>query len=119
VRRTILDDTARAMDNDTLKLIARLKIAAARLQLQVDVVRFVADPEYAQQSLLRYADMADEEGVVLALQLIERLGLGVAPFKPAAPPPVPAPPRPSSRRRDVPPAPLVREDESRYVGRLR
>lgn len=112
------------MDNDTLKLIARLKIAAARLQLPVDVVRFVADTDYAQQSLMRYADMADEEGVLLALQLIERLGLGVVAAVPAAPPAqaVPPAPRPAPRRRDVVPAagaPVRKEVESRYVGRLR
>ncbi len=108
------------MDNDTLKLIARLKIAAARLQLPVDVVRFVADSEYAQQSLLRYADMADEDGVVLALQLIGRLGLGAPTPQPVVTVPVPTAPRPTSRRRDAPPVPAPREEEpSQYVGRLR
>lgn len=108
------------MDNDTLKLIARLKIAAARLQLPVDVVRFVADPMYAQQSLLRYADVADEDGVVLALQLIERLGLGTPAPKPVAKTLAPAASRQPPGRRDVVPEPLVREAEpSQYVGRLR
>lgn len=103
------------MNNETLKLIARLKIGAARLGHTVDVVRFVADPDYAKSSLLRYADEADEEGVVLALQLIERLGLAGAAAATSAPAPV-AEPRvrePSTRAAAPPPPP------DRYVGRLR
>lgn len=115
------------MDNDTLKLIARLKIGAARLQLPVDVVRFVADKEYAQQALIRFADMADEEGVLLVLQLVDKLGLGAA----TAPPALHQPPElltlpqlrhSTSRRRDASAAPALpapKEADPRYVGRLR
>lgn len=92
------------MDNETLKLIARLKIASARLSQPIDVVRFAADRGYARASLQRYTEAADEEGVMLALQLMDKLGMTAAMNRPE-----PAP-EPESR-----PAPA----DTRYVGRLR
>lgn len=95
------------MDNDTLRLIARLKISSARLGMPLDAVQFASDRAYARDTLTKFADRADEEGVLLALQLLDtlRLTTGV-PAEPAIKP-VPAPAAPK------PPA------EQRYVGRLR
>ena len=96
------------MDNDTLKLIARLKIQAARAGVPIDVVRLAGDRSYARGVLARYSDGADEEGTMLALQVMDRLGL-----MPSAPPPVV---QPSVDLVAPTPDPAA---ESRYVGRLR
>ncbi|MFO0208130.1 MAG: hypothetical protein ACK54L_18655 [Betaproteobacteria bacterium] len=75
------------MDNETLRLIARLKITAARAGLPVDVVRFAADRPYARSVLQKVSDSASEEDVLLALLLMEKLRM-IAPVPPevAAPP---------------------------------
>lgn len=112
------------MDNESLKLIARLKIGAARLGQSIDVVRFAADPEYAKTAILRFTDLADEQGVVLALQLIDRLGFAATDAEAGANT-VPlltesvdgpaASPRPPILRREL----LPSRSDDRYVGRLR
>jgi hypothetical protein len=64
------------VDNELLRLIARLKIAAARSSTTIDVVRFVADKtSYARAMLGRFTDGADEDGILLALQILDRMGL--------------------------------------------
>jgi len=101
------------MDNEPLRLIARLKIMAARAGLPVDVVRFAADRPYARSVLQKFSDSASEEDVLLALLLMEKLRV-LAPV----PPEVAAPP---SQPVQIPP--VQGEDkpavEERYVGRLR
>lgn len=95
------------MDNDTLRLIARLKIASARLGAPLDAVRIASDRPYAKDALTKFADKADEEGVLLALQLLDKLRLtALVPAEPAVKPaPAPATPKPPA--------------DARYVGRLR
>jgi hypothetical protein len=95
------------MDNETLRLIARLKINAARAGMPVDVVHFVGDRLYAKGVLQRFSDAAEEEGVLLVLQLMDKLGMT------------------SSIKQDavVVQMPMLRPErvavENRYVGRLR
>ncbi len=99
------------MDNETLRLIARLKINAARAGMPVDVVHFVSDRLYAKGVLQRFSDAAEEEGVLLVLQLMDKLGMAES---------MKAVVDPSS---NVVPLPMLRPErvavENRYVGRLR
>ena len=67
------------MDNDSLKLIARLKVGAARLGQSIDLARLATDAEYAKTVILRFTDFSDDRGVALALDLIDRLGLNASP----------------------------------------
>lgn len=96
------------MDNDSLKLIARLQTGAARLGQSIDVLRFATDADYAKTAILRFTDLTDDRGVALALELIERLGIGGAPAAPApggpVSPPSAAPRGPMFRRELRPPA---------------
>ena len=97
------------MDNEALRLIARLKVAAARIGQPLDVVRFAADGNYARASMQRFAAATDEDGTMLVLQLMDKLAMTV--------------PMPAARKaKEV----VVAEDEqeksendARYVGRLR
>ncbi len=102
------------MDNELLRLIARLKIAAASGGLTIDVVRFVADRPYARALISRFSDGADEDGVLLALQILDRMGLSAAlaadnvvALSVAKPPP------------PVPPAAAPAPDAPKYVRSLR
>jgi hypothetical protein len=118
------------MENEALKLIARLKISAAKRGMPVDVVRFAGDRAYARAVLSKFSDTADEDGIVLALQLMDKLALaptsaaaspgsaqssspklkqpGATPLAPAAKTESPAPPKPGTL-----------PGEEKYVGRLR
>ncbi len=101
------------MDHEALRLIARLKIAAARAGHVIDVVRFAADRSYARATLQRYADQADEEGVLLVLQLMEKLGMVAPVRREAAVIPLPLAAAPAAV------AASVADASARYVGRLR
>ena len=104
------------VDNDTFRLTARLKIAAARAGLAIDVLRFVGDAGYARAMLGRFADGADEEGVVLALQLLDRLGLAAAANGQGVVPISSAQPQPALQEVRAEPA---REERRKSVGALR
>lgn len=101
------------MDNETLKLIARVKIASTRAGVPIDAVRFAADRGYARAALAKFTELADEEGTLLALQLLDRLKM-TASAEEAAPVIVPA-------RNTQPAAAPVRPApaDAQYVGRLR
>lgn len=102
------------MHNDALRMIARLKISSARLGLPVDVVRFAADRDYAREVLKKFSDAADEDRVMLALELMDKLGM--APAVDPPPPPAPLPPVSAAPRK---PVALDDAADERYVGRLR
>lgn len=104
------------MNNETFRLIARFKVAAARTGLTIDVVRFVADSGYARAMLGRFSDDADEEGVVLALRLLEGMDLASKPLKSVVVPLSDA--QSQAGRAKVREAPIPRE-ERKYVGSLR
>ena len=63
------------MDQTTLKLIARFKRTAYKCGLPVDLVRFVSDRNYARWALTQFTATAEEEDLVLALQIMSRLRL--------------------------------------------
>jgi hypothetical protein len=63
------------VDQTTLKLIARLKHDAHKQGVPIDVVRFAADRNYARWALTQFTATASEEGIVLALQIMNRLRL--------------------------------------------
>lgn len=102
------------MDNETLKLIARVKIASTRAGVPIDAVKFAADRGYARAALAKFSELADEEGTLLALQLLDRLKMTAG----AEPVVVPA-----ARNTQPPPAaqaaPARPATSSQYVGRLR
>lgn len=72
------------MDQTTLKLIARFKRTAYKGGLPVDVVRFVSDRNYARWALTQFTATAEEDDLLLALQIMSRLRLTA---------PIPAPGR--------------------------
>ena len=63
------------MDQTTLKLIARFKRTAYKCGLPVDLVRFVADRNYARWALTQFTATAEEDDLLLALQIMDRLRL--------------------------------------------
>lgn len=74
------------MDQDTLKLLAKVKVAARKtLGLDIDVQRLTHDAAYAKE-ILEKASLTDDEGLVLAaITLQDRFGLlAEKPSKPAA-----------------------------------
>lgn len=101
------------MDNETLKLIARVKIASTRAGAPIDAVRFAADRGYARAALAKFTELADEEGTLLALQLLDRLKMTASAEAPA---PVVVPARPTQAPASAPVRPAT---DSQYVGRLR
>ncbi|MFN7570046.1 MAG: hypothetical protein ACK5TK_01130 [Betaproteobacteria bacterium] len=104
------------MDNETFRLIARLKVVAARNGIAVDALRFVGDPGYARVMLGRFSEGADEDGVLLALQLLDRLGLAGKPAERVVVPLAVAPPQPALPQLLADPA---ADDRRKYVGSLR
>jgi hypothetical protein len=64
------------MDQDTLKLLAKVKVAARKsLGLDIDVQRLTHDAAYAKE-ILEKASQTDDEGLVLAaITLQDRFGL--------------------------------------------
>jgi len=73
-----------------MKLIARLKRESAKIGLPLDVIRFAADRKYAHWALTQFTATADDDGVLLALQIMTRMRFAA---------PVPA--RPIERERFV------------------
>jgi hypothetical protein len=64
------------MDQETLKLLAKVKVTARKIiGLEIDVQRLTHDREYASQ-ILEKATHSDDEGLVLAaITLQDRFGL--------------------------------------------
>lgn len=104
------------MDNETFRLIARLKVAAARNGMTVDALRFVGDPGYARAVLGRFSDSADEDGILLALQVLDRMGLATKAPERVVVPISAAQPQPALQEVQAEPA---REPQRKYVGSLR
>jgi len=64
------------MDQDTLKLLAKVKVAARKaLGLEIDIQRLTHDSAYAGE-ILQKASLTDDEDLVLAaITLQDRFGL--------------------------------------------
>lgn len=103
------------MDNETLKLIARVKIASTRAGVPIDAVRFAADRGYARTALAKFTELADEEGTLLALQLLDRLKMTANTEVQPAPVIVPA----RNNQAQVPAPVRATPTDAQYVGRLR
>ena len=64
------------MDQDTLKLLAKVKVAARKaLGLDIDVQRLTHDAKYAAETLAKATQSDDENLVLLAITLQDRFGL--------------------------------------------
>ncbi len=64
------------MDQDTLKLLAKVKVAARKvLGLEIDVQRLTHDRDYAKQILEKASQSDNEDLVLAAITLEDRFGL--------------------------------------------
>lgn len=64
------------MDQDTLKLLAKVKVAARKaIGLDIDVQRLTHDAKYAAETLAKATQCDDENLVLLAITLQDRFGL--------------------------------------------
>lgn len=64
------------MDQDTLRLLARLKVAARKtLALDIDIQRLTHDRPYASEVLHKATQTEDESLVLAAITLQDRFGL--------------------------------------------
>jgi CHASE2 domain-containing sensor protein len=64
------------MDQDTLKMLAKVKVAARKaIGLDIDVQRLTHDHKYAAETLAKATQSDDEALVLLAITLQDRFGL--------------------------------------------
>ena len=64
------------MDQDTLKLLAKVKVAARKaIGLDIDVQRLTHDHKYAVETLAKATQSDDENLVLCAITLQDRFGL--------------------------------------------
>jgi len=64
------------MDQDTLKLLAKVKVAARKaLGLEIDVQRLTHDRDYAKEILAKASESDNEDLVLAAITLEDRFGL--------------------------------------------
>jgi hypothetical protein len=75
------------MEQATLIKIARLRSMAARQGKAFDVVRFVADRQFAQATLQSVLDTDDENLMVLGLELMDALKMVSLDTRPNGTPP--------------------------------
>ncbi len=95
-------------DHSTLRLMARVKQFAFKRGMELDLVRFAQDKDYARTSLKQLLDTGDEDILLTGLQLMRAMDL-------VAPPP--------SKAADPVSAPSAAEPaeapKNQYIGRLR
>ena len=94
------------MDNKKLMRLARLRSLASKAELPFDLMRFTDDRQYASDCLRKLMDSANEELLLLCLEVKADLLPAPAPVVAAAPAPVPT-------------AAKASVGDQRYVGRLR
>jgi hypothetical protein len=109
-----------ALDQEDMRLIARLKILLAKeAGVRLDLVRFATDSAYADEMLSVAGGSQSEALVMLAMQIMQRqgrLGAGApAAGQVPAPPPSDAAPGPAGPPDDTAPD----TPRKRYVGSLR
>jgi hypothetical protein len=78
------------MDQEQLKLLAHLKVTSRKVGLDLDLPRLIADRDYAIERLDVFATSDNEDLVLTALMVKDKLGLMPA-QAPAAPVPEPKP----------------------------
>lgn len=87
------------LDNETIALLAKLKVAAKKYETNVDLIKMSSDNTYAATVLNELSNADDAEVVLIVITLMNKFGIISTP-------------------RNEP----TREEESdaeRYVGRLR
>ncbi len=85
------------MDQETLRLLARLKVAARKtLGLDIDIQRLTHDRAYASEVLHKATQTEDEALVLAAITLQDRFGL----LNPAPNPKASEAPAPESTPKD-------------------
>lgn len=87
------------LDAATMALLAKVKILAKKVGVNVDVVRMTNEPSYAESTLQVLSNADDAELVLMVVQLMNQLGLIGKPVAELKPNPV--------------------NDSGRYVGSLR
>jgi hypothetical protein len=81
------------VDHEKLKLLAHLKVSSRKAGFELDLSKLVADSAYAIERLDYFAAAEDEDLVLTALMVKDKLGLmpTAAPGEPAPPPPAEKP----------------------------
>lgn len=96
------------MEQATLLQIARLRTMSAKKSKAFDVVRFASDREFAKTTLKDLCETDDEELIVAALQMMDRLRMITAANSTT---------KPSDAA--LKPLPAKAPETAKYVGRLR
>jgi hypothetical protein len=92
------------MDHEKLKLLAQLKVASRKAGFGLDLSRLVVDQDYARTELDNYMASDNDELVLLALTVKDRLGLmpqSIPMRAPAASVPAETPAAPDSTKKDA------------------
>ncbi len=87
------------LDAATMALLAKVKMLAKKIGVNVDLVKMSNDRAYAETTLGELSNADDPELVLIVIQLMNQLGLIGAPVAEAKP--------------------ETKKDEGRYVGSLR
>ncbi|MBU0687952.1 MAG: hypothetical protein KJ850_07780 [Gammaproteobacteria bacterium] len=87
------------LDAATMALLAKVKMLAKKIGVNVDLVKMGNEKTYAETTLAELSNADDPELVLIAVQLMNQLGLIGMPSAAAIPEP--------------------KKDETRYVGSLR
>jgi hypothetical protein len=78
------------MDHEKLKMLAHLKILSRKAGHELDLPRLIADQVYASAALDKFMADGNEELIMTALAVKEKLGLMPQPAAAAPAPPEPA-----------------------------
>jgi hypothetical protein len=69
------------LDAATMALLAKLKVSAKRIGMNIDLVRMSCERVYAEQILKSMSDSDDPELVLIVIQLMNQFGMIDAPTK--------------------------------------
>ena len=78
------------MDQEQLKLLAHLKVTSRKAGMDLDLPKLIADNAYAIERLDVFAASDNEDLVLTALMVKDKLGLMPSAVAPPPPPPSPA-----------------------------
>jgi hypothetical protein len=87
------------LDNETMTLLAKLKVAAKKTGINIDLIRMSGDTSYAATMLNELSNSEDAELVLIVVSLMNKFGMIYTP-----------------RKNDNP---QEESDEDRYIGGLR
>ena len=89
------------LDAATMALLAKVKMLAKKIGINIDLVRMSNEKSYAETTLNELSNADDPELVLIVIQLMNQLGLIGVPT------------------REVKPEPEPQQEAGRYVGSLR